>query len=126
MSQMNFTLHFAGPGRQNYPPNPMQSCRKNDTGIILNAILVDANNNPINIRAATKMLMKIVYPDGASKDVKGSWLTNGLDGQVAYVTTAADLPQEGLHKLQVELTMFGSTQSTEMGKFWVGELADLN
>lgn len=96
------------------------SAQKNDAGLRLIVQVVDDQGVPVSLaRADPGLVIKVLYPDGTTADFPATFLTNGSDGKVYYVTAGADLSQIGLYCLQAKFARSGQAKSTHLGKFWV-------
>lgn len=123
MTDLEFPLNLAGPKRHTFQdPTTTLACRVDDQGVRLIVQVLDGDNLPVNIRAATGLLIKVQFPDGTGKEYTGVLLTNGTDGRVYYATVPNDLNQAGLFEIQAQITMAGNIQTTARGKFWVSDL----
>lgn len=123
MTDLEFPLNLAGPKRHSFQdPTTILACRLDDEGVRLVVQVLDGEDLPVNIRAATGLTVKVLSPDGTGKEYAGVLLTNGTDGRVFYATVPNDLDQAGLYELQAQITMAGNVQTTARGKFWVTDL----
>jgi hypothetical protein len=91
-----------------------QFCQQNDVGLQLIYQFLDTNNNPINLVGSSSIIMKIGYPDnivdGAhSIDRMATFLTDGSDGKIAYLTAPGDLYTYGLYTVQGKYTIGGKS-----------------
>lgn len=67
-------------------------------------IEVTKNNLAIDISSYTTLEIIVEYPDATTTTFTASTTTDGTDGLMEYVTTAAgDLPQAGNHRMQGRL-----------------------
>jgi hypothetical protein len=74
-----------------------------DIGMAFRATAVDQDGVPINVSNYTiKFLFK--KPDGTVVQKNGSFVSDGIDGKVQYITLAGDLDQKGTWKMQVRIT----------------------
>lgn len=94
-------------------------CQVGDTGIVLIVVIVDHYDEPINISTATSMKIKLQLPDGTTVDKTATFVTNGSDGQIQYVTQTGDLAEQGLYLVQGEVVLPGVEVSSKRGKLWV-------
>lgn len=95
------------------------SCQAANAGIQFLVEMLDANLNTLNISGATSMQIFFQAPDGTQTAHTASYLTNGIDGQLYYVTTVSDLIEAGLWYIQAEIVLGGSTFTTMQGQFEV-------
>lgn len=74
----------------------------------------------LDISDATAMDIKFLKPDGTYTGIlSGSFVTNGADGLVEYVTTTTTLDMEGTWKGQLEVTRPSGKKSTSIISFKV-------
>ena len=92
-------------------------CQIENAGIQLVVQFLDENGDPLNISGATSLQIAIQQPDGTQVLKAASYVTNGIDGQLYYVTTATDLLEAGLCYVQGQVVVGGSTLTTAWGQF---------
>ena len=85
---------------------------------------MNANGNvpvPLNIAAATDLLICLLYPDTVtSQNFTAHFVTDGTDGQIYYNTVYnVDLDQLGLFQIQGKVTLSGQPVLTAVGYFQV-------
>lgn len=117
---LNFTLQVAGAAPADFDFAP-QMCQSENDSIQLVAAVIDQNGAPVNLRNATRRSLVLLKPDGTTKELSASLLTNGLDGAIQYTTKAADIEEAGFYQVQAVYAIGGLTQTTRWGKFRVGE-----
>ena len=92
-------------------------CQVANAGIQLVVQFLDANGDPLDISGATSLQIAIQQPDGTQVLTAASYVSNGIDGQLYYVTTATDLLEAGLCYVQGQVVVGGSTLTTALGQF---------
>ena len=92
-------------------------CQIANAGIQLIVQFLDANGDPLDISGATSLQIAIQQPDGSQVLKPAAYVTNGIDGQIYYVTTATDLLEAGLCYVQGQVVVGGSTLTTALGQF---------
>jgi hypothetical protein len=85
-----------------------------DAGVGLDIQIVGQDNQPIDISSATAIVFNFTRPDGSTFTVNGSFLTNGADGVVQYVTQPTDLNVIGTWTLQVTVTLPGDLYHSDI------------
>lgn len=129
MIDIDFTLQLAGPKTLDFfPVFPKQAVRMSDQGIRMIVAVVDGDQNPVNIRAATTKMIKLMKPDGTTFDATGLLFSNGADGKTYFVSTISVPPfnQVGEWWIQVKLVIGGVAQSTQWANFAVEPNIDAN
>ena len=92
-------------------------CQVANAGIQFVVTVLDQNGNPLNISGATSLVIAFQLPDGTQVLKTATYVTNGIDGQLYYVTTATDLLEAGLCYVQAQVVVGGSTLTTAWGQF---------
>ena len=92
-------------------------CQVANAGIQFIVTVLDQNGNPLNISGATSLVIAFQLPDGTQVNKAATYVTNGIDGQLYYVTTATDLLEAGLCYVQAQVVVGGSTLTTAWGQF---------
>ena len=105
------SLSFAAP-----TPNFFQVA---NAGIQILVQLLDEDQEPLNISGATALTLAFQLPDGTLISKTASYLSNGIDGQIYYVTTASDFIEAGLTYVQAQVTVGGATLTTAWAIFTV-------
>lgn len=94
----------------------------NDIGTIIRVTINDVNSSGVNeILDVSNATVKIILgrPDGTSLEKTATYVTDGTDGQVQYITASGDIDMEGTWNIQVQVsTLYGSWKST-VGNFKV-------
>lgn len=94
----------------------------NDVGTAMELDVLDQNNAVVNISSAG-LQMSFLRPDGSTFTKNATFVTDGTDGKMHYVTQAGDLNIPGNWKMQGILTFPGGLWHTDVQKFKV--LADI-
>lgn len=129
MSDMTFVLPLAGAAPTDFASiPPTMICRVGDEGVRVIVQVVDSNGEAVNLRGATKLLIKLLKPGGTTYDAAASFLTNGFDGRIVFTSTGSIPPfdQSGVWFLQVEAAISSIQQSTKWGSFTVEANIDAN
>lgn len=92
-------------------------CQIKNAGIQLVITFLDENGNLLDIYGATNLTIALQAPDGTQTSFPAQYVTNGLDGQIFYVTTATDLTEAGLWYVQGQVTIGGAVLTTALGQF---------
>ncbi|MCX5794971.1 MAG: BppU family phage baseplate upper protein [Elusimicrobia bacterium] len=99
----------------------LQSCQQGDVGLGIVVAVVDSDEAPIDLRAATSKVIRLTAPDGISQDKDAAFSTDGSDGQLVYVTQAGDLAEAGAYSLQAIVAVGGQALSTKVSTLQVLE-----
>lgn len=122
MSDINFMLRLAGTLFLDFTPvSPEQSVREDDEGIRMIVQVVDGDDSPVNIRAATSKVILLMRPDGTTQGIAGTLFSNGADGKMYFLSSVSTPPfdQAGVWWLQARVTIGGVTQTTQWTNFAV-------
>lgn len=90
----------------------------------------DAGYTPIDISAASARKIIFEKPDATILKVDASFVTDGTDGKIKYITIGdpesqtGDLDQEGKWKIQGRVELPGGTWSSAIGSFYVRGILD--
>lgn len=115
-----FVLPLAGPAPNVIEPPVPQSCQNSSANVALQVLVVDQAGAPVDLSAATGLQFWLLAPDSAPRAVVAEFVSNGMDGMIFFVASAADLPETGLWEVQAQLTFETTVMTTRWGKFWVG------
>ncbi len=91
----------------------------NDVGTQFLITLVDANENPMDISAATSKFIIFKKPSGALITKSGSFYTDGTDGKIYYISILNDLDEIGAWKIQAHVITLTSDWHTNFSTFKV-------
>lgn len=92
----------------------------NDVGLAIQVTVTQGDNvTPIDLSTASPITIYISRPDNTLISGAASFVTNGKDGKVQYVTQANDLNIQGIYKIQVKYVISGLTKHTVKGEFVV-------
>lgn len=92
-------------------------CQIGNAGLQFKVTFLDSEGQPLNISGATAKKINLLKPDGTMVQKTASYLTNGIDGAIYFVTGANDIDAAGLWYVQGEVTVGGSTLTTALGQF---------
>lgn len=96
-------------------------CQVENAGIQIIIQFLDENQNPLNISGATNLAIAFQKPDGTQAVQVAQYLSNGIDGQIYYVTNDTDIEETGLWYVQGQVTVGGSVLTTALGQFEANE-----
>ena len=82
-------------------------------------ITIQDDTTVVNISSATTRQIKFKKPSGTVVTKTASFVTDGTDGKLSYVTIADDLDEAGKWYLQVYLVITGWTGHSDQGDFVV-------
>jgi hypothetical protein len=98
---------------------PIGEIHENDIGVALRGTFKDQDDEIVNIALATTKQIIIHQPGGDVLTKSGSFVTDGTDGLLQYVTVDGDLTPTGWYKIQ-GFVIIGSTQyHSDIHKFQV-------
>jgi hypothetical protein len=84
---------------------------KGDVGTIFRLIVTDENGVPIDLDTADVKYIYFQNPSGTKVQKSASFLTNGADGILQYITIAGDIDKPGVWSVQGYV-------ETSLGKFF--------
>jgi len=116
---VNFQLQIAGPFN---PPGFIVTtnfCQVANAGIQFIVQVLDENQNPLNISGATSLMLVFQNPDGSEFTRTAQYTSNGIDGNLYYVSTATDFLEAGLCFVQAQVIVGGAVLTTMQGQFAV-------
>lgn len=93
-----------------------------DVGFEILVLVKDRNAQPLDLSGVTSKEFALIDPAGNVTVLAPSFVTNGTDGLLNYLTQSTDLTTAGTWGVQVKLTWSGGTllRST-VATFLVGE-----
>ena len=115
---INFQLQVAGPYQQSFIQTGIFVQAEN-AGIEFIIQFLDQNENPLNISGATSISINFQAPDGTQYLKTAQFLTNGMDGNIYYVSLDTDFVESGLWYVQGSVVVGGATLTTQLGQFEV-------
>ena len=127
MINIELPLHIAGAsptsftGTEDVIIPPAQIAQQGDGDIVIVLSVVDANNNPIDISAATELTLLMRKPDLTQAAYVAALTNSGRDGKMSYALDATDLDEAGFYYFQGSFTIAGGVKSTQLGKLKVAE-----
>ena len=77
------------------------------------------DNLPLNLSTATDIDLVIGRPTAAKLTVTPTFVTDGTDGKVYYLTVINDLSEAGIYQLQIIATFSGGKWHSEIVKMRV-------
>jgi len=91
-----------------------------DIGTIFRVTIIDCETGlPIDLSAATTLIIKFFLPDKSVIEKTAVFTTDGADGKIQYITAADDISQAGLWKIQAFAIDSGFENSSEVSEFRV-------
>jgi hypothetical protein len=90
-----------------------------NAGIQFVVTVLDENQNSLDISGATSIVLAFQNPDGTQFTRTAQYLSNGIDGNLCYTTTATDFIEAGLCYVQAQVTIGGAILTTAWGQFEV-------
>jgi len=77
---------------------------ENDVGTVLEATLKD-DGVPVDVSTATTQEFVITRPDKSRIQRTTTFVTDGTDGKIQYVTVSTDLTPTGPYRLQAHIVL---------------------
>jgi hypothetical protein len=90
-----------------------------DVGTTFIVTIKDENDEVVNISASTTRDLIFQKPDGELLTVAGTFVTDGTDGQLKYITVSGDLNQQGKWQLQAHVVLTAGSWKSDIYKFTV-------
>ncbi len=91
-----------------------------DSGInIIVTVTQSDGTTPIDISQAGSMFIYIYRPDGGLITGTASFVTDGTDGKIQYISQANDFTIQGVYKIQAKYIIGGNNKRTERSTFVV-------
>jgi len=88
-----------------------------DIGVVLRITLVDDAGDPIDISTASVTQIKLRAPDDDVLTLPASFLTDGTDGVIQYITQAGVLDVPGTWKYQAYVVQTSLTRHSDIA--WI-------
>ena len=114
---IGLNLALAGPVPADLPVDPPQSCQAGNPNVAILVTVVDQDGNAVDLSTANAMELWLVAPDATVRPVPAAFASNGLDGNIEYVTAPGDLNEAGLWRVQAALTFGARQMVTRLGEF---------
>lgn len=92
-----------------------------DFGIPIKFTVLDEDNIAIDISMASGIIFTFEKPDTSQVEKDGQLLTDGVDGQVFYVTESGLFDQSGYWKVNALITSPVYRYTTDVARFKVAE-----
>lgn len=89
-----------------------------DIGTIFESTVLNQDGNAVNLSGATAQFM-FEKPDSSMLVVNCSFVTDGSDGKIKYVTVDGDLDQNGTWQYQVYYEVESEVKYSTINKFKV-------
>jgi hypothetical protein len=91
----------------------------NDVGIIFESTVHDEAGNVLDVSSATVKDFIFEKPDKTSLNVDASFVSDGRDGKLRYISGPGDLNLVGTYRYQVYLEFGSAVKHTDINKFRV-------
>lgn len=117
---LSFALPLAGQVPHVLQITPPQQCQNSVPNVALQVAVLDQNGNAVDISAANALQFWFLAPDNTARPVPAAFVSNGLDGLLQHITSAQDLNEAGLWRIQAQITFGTQTLLTSWGCFWAG------
>lgn len=95
----------------------MSSIHVGDTGVRFEFTILDGTT-VVDISAAT-IQFTLKKPSGTIVYLTGSLVNTGTDGLCQYITVSGDLAEQGMHKIQAQITIGSNVFNTNIYQFKV-------
>lgn len=95
-----------------------------DIGTILRLTVMECIDNVdvvVDISSQTVMEIHFIKPDGSTETQTAVFTTDGINGQMQYVTILDDLDLAGVWRMQGDVTIDSGKHGTEVVTFRVAE-----
>jgi hypothetical protein len=90
--------------------------RVGDIGTVLEFTITDQLGDIVDISTASTKTIKLRSPQGKALNVAATFVTDGTDGKIKYITVADDIDVEGTWQTQCEVIMPSGQWNTEVKK----------
>lgn len=98
---------------------PLQTAQVGDVGTAV-IITITSDGEPLNVSTAVVKQVIFGYPDGSGVAFTASFVTDGVDGQIQYVTASdEDFAQAGDYQVQGRIQLPTGEWHTVKGHFTV-------
>ena len=85
----------------------------NDVGTIFRLTLLDTASEPLDVSGATVTFI-FLSPGGRRFEKTASYVTDGTDGKVQYVSTSGDIDEVGRWQYQAKVTVGSNHWASEI------------
>lgn len=116
---LEFILGLAGPVPNVILPAVPQSCQNSCPNVALQVLIIDQDGNVIDLSTASGLQFWLLEPGGPAIPVPASFVSNGMDGMIQFITNAGTLPVAGLWGIQAQLQFGISLLLSRWGYFAV-------
>ena len=100
----------------------MSSVQENTIGTVFEYTVLDTDGvSPLDISDATVTELVFRKPNGVTITKTATFVTDGTDGKIQYVTVANDLQPYGAWEIQARIAMLGVDGRTEREVFGVAK-----
>lgn len=90
-----------------------------DIGVLFDVLVTDYFDEVIDLSSATTKEIILKKPSGKTVTKTASFVTDGIDGRISYLTIADDIDEVGVWQIQVHIVMPSSNWRSEVGSFRV-------
>lgn len=92
----------------------------NDAGINIIVTVMQQDDTTVeDLSAATSKVIYLGRPDGSLISGNASFVTDGTDGKISYLTQTSDLNLIGIYKVQASYVVSGNIKHTDKDQFVV-------
>ena len=105
--------------------NSGQRCRRFDVGVPIIVAITDQKSNKMNLVGSSDIKINLLYPDETTRlAAEASFVTDGSDGLIQYVTNTNDISQSGTYIAQGEVILPTGERRTSAISFSADDAID--
>ncbi len=93
-----------------------------DTGLALEVLINDQGGSVVDISGATAKRIRLRGPDKVTRDLAGTFFTDGTDGKLRYVTLVTTLNLAGPWEIWAHITTASQAWATSKKEFIVNKV----
>jgi hypothetical protein len=98
---------------------PTTSIHVGDVGVSFEVTIRDQSDVVVDLSTSTYVGFRFLRPDGLVLVVPATFITNGVDGTIRYVTETNDLTVSGTWQYQIHVTFLGKSFMSDINTFTV-------
>jgi len=99
----------------------MSSVPESSIGAVIEFVVLDQDGTPLDISGATVTELIFRNPSGLTITKPATFVSNGQDGKLQYVTVAGDLVGYGAWRIQAHVALLGMNGRSEIEIFGVAK-----